>query len=78
MPRLAKPFTTPRRTDSKTFQITLNPACGLHQRVCAEWYRRSFHDFPDDLANHRNPKICDEPFLPYNTPLTIFAISCSL
>jgi len=56
MPRLAKPFTTPRRTDSKTFQVTLNPACGLPQRVCNEWRRRSFHDLPDDLANYRNPK----------------------
>jgi len=56
MPRLAKPFTTPRRTDSKTFQVTLNPACGLPQRVCNEWRRRSFYDLPDDLASYRNPK----------------------
>jgi integrase/recombinase XerD len=56
MSRLSKPFTTPRRTDSKTFQLTLNVSCGLPKRVCDEWRRKSFHDFPDDLANHRNPK----------------------
>jgi hypothetical protein len=24
--------------------------------VCDEWYRRSFQQFPPELANHRNPK----------------------
>jgi integrase len=56
MSRSRKPFTTPRRTDSKTFQITLNDSCGLPKRVCDEWRRKSFHDFPNELANHRNPK----------------------
>ena len=56
MPKLAKPFNTPRRADSKTFQVTLNPTCGLPARVCAEWQRRSFYDLPEVLANHRNPK----------------------
>jgi len=38
MPRPAKPFVTPRRVDSKTFQLTLNPTCGLppgYARVAA-------------------------------------------
>jgi integrase len=56
MPKSAKPFTTPRRSDSKTFQITLNESCGLPKRVCDEWCRRSFKEFPDDLANYRHPK----------------------
>jgi hypothetical protein len=56
MSRVAKPFITPRRSDSKTFQLTLNTACGLPSRVCAEWRRRSFHDLPDELAQHRSPK----------------------
>ena len=56
MSRLPKPFNTPRRTDSRTYQITLNKTCGLPARVCDEWRRRSFQDFPDDLAQYRNPK----------------------
>ena len=56
MSKSAKPFTTPMRNDSKTFQLTLNPSCGLPRRVCEEWRRRSFQDFPDDLAQFRAPK----------------------
>jgi integrase/recombinase XerD len=56
MSRAAKPFITPRRSDSKTFQLTLNTACGLPGRVCAEWRRRSFQDLPDELSQYRNPK----------------------
>ena len=56
MARPQKPFTTPRRNDSKTFQLTLNPSCGLPARVCHEWRRKSFQDFPDELFQHRNPK----------------------
>jgi len=56
MAKSAKPFITPRRNDSKTFQLTLNPSCGLPQRVCDEWRRRSFHDLPDDLSQFRFPK----------------------
>jgi len=56
MARLPKPFTVRKRNDSKTFQITLNVPCGLPYRVCLEWSRRSFQDFPDDLAKYRNPK----------------------
>jgi len=56
MARPKKPFTTPKRNDSKTFQLTLNPSCGLPSRVCLEWKRRSFQFFPDELAQHRNPK----------------------
>jgi integrase/recombinase XerD len=56
MSKSAKPFITPKRSDSKTFQITLNPSCGLPQRVCAEWKRRSFQDLPEDISSYRNPK----------------------
>jgi integrase/recombinase XerD len=56
MARTPKPFTTPRRNDSRTFQLTINPSCGLPGRVCDEWKRRSFHDLPDELAQYRNPK----------------------
>jgi integrase len=56
MPRPPKPFVVPRRSDFKTFQITLNPICGLPENVCHQWKRRSFQDFPMELAQYRNPK----------------------
>ncbi|MDR0451733.1 MAG: tyrosine-type recombinase/integrase, partial [Treponema sp.] len=33
-----------------------NPASGLPRKVCLDWQRRSFQDFPDALAQYRNPK----------------------
>jgi integrase len=54
--RTPRPFSTPRRNDSKTFQITLKHTCGLPERVCAEWRRRSFLDLPEELAQYRNPR----------------------
>ena len=56
MARTPKPFTVRKRNDSRTFQITLNPSCCLPVRVCQEWMRRSFQDFPDELVQYRNPK----------------------
>jgi hypothetical protein len=56
MAKSAKPFTTPRRNDSKTFQLTLNPSCGLPRRVCEEWRRRTFQELPDNLSQFRAPK----------------------
>jgi integrase/recombinase XerD len=56
MPRPQKPFFTRRRTDSKTFLFSINPASGLPRKVCLDWQRRSFQDFPDALAQYRSPK----------------------
>ncbi|MDR3191883.1 MAG: hypothetical protein LBT87_02330, partial [Treponema sp.] len=56
MPRVPKPFITPRRNDAKTYQISLNPSSGLPERICQEWKRRSFQDFPPELAQYRYPK----------------------
>jgi hypothetical protein len=56
MPRPQRPFTVKRRNDSKTFQFTINPTSGLPRKVCQDWRRRSFQDFPDILAQYRNPK----------------------
>jgi integrase/recombinase XerD len=56
MPRPPKPIVIAKRNDSKTFQFTLNFTCGLHERVCAEWRRRSFQDLPAELVQFRNPK----------------------
>jgi integrase len=54
--RTPRPFSTPRRSDSKTFQLTLKHTCGLPERVCAEWQRRSFLDLPEELSQYRSPK----------------------
>jgi len=56
MSRSKKPFTVTRRKDSKTYQLSLNTSCGLPERVCNEWKRKSFQLLPEELANHRQPK----------------------
>jgi len=54
MGRIAEPFIVHERGNS--FQITLNPTCGLPHRVCAEWKRRSINTLPDELFSYRQPK----------------------
>jgi integrase len=56
MPKSPKPFIVIKRTDSKTFRLTINSTSGLPGRVCAEWRRRSFQDLPDELSPYRTPK----------------------
>ena len=56
MAKLPRPFVIEKRTDSKTFRLTVNFTSGLPERVCAEWRRRSFQDLPDELAHYRDPK----------------------
>jgi hypothetical protein len=56
MPRPKKPFVIQKRKGSKTFLLTLNTTSGLPSRTCREWNRRSFQDFPAELAIHYNPK----------------------
>jgi hypothetical protein len=45
-----------KRKDSKSFILTLNTTSGLPDRVCREWNRRSFQNFPAELVMHYNPK----------------------
>jgi integrase len=56
MSRSQKPFTTPHRRDSKTFQLTINPASGLPDKICWNWQRKSFQDLPGELSKYRNPR----------------------
>jgi hypothetical protein len=56
MAKLPKPFVVTKRTDSKTFRLTINLTSGLPERVCAGWRRVSFQDLPDELAQYRAPK----------------------
>jgi len=54
MGRVAEPVIVHKR--GKSFQFTINSTCGLPQRVCDEWRRRSFKALPEDLSNYQNPK----------------------
>jgi integrase/recombinase XerD len=56
MAKLPRSFVIVKRSNANTFQFTLNHAFGLHERVCKEWRRKSFHDLPEELAQYRNPK----------------------
>jgi len=53
---MPKPYSIIRRTDSKSYRLTLHPSCGLPERVCDEWFRKSFKHLPTELANHRYPQ----------------------
>ena len=55
MGRIANPYNITER-ETGTFQFTLNPTCGLPQRVCNEWLRKGFNALPAELVNYRNPK----------------------
>jgi hypothetical protein len=56
MPRPKKPFVVQKRKNSKIYLLTLNTTSGLPARVCREWNRRSFQNFPTELVIHYNPK----------------------
>jgi hypothetical protein len=56
MAKLSKPFVVTKRTDSKTFRLTINFTSGLPERVCTEWCRGNFQDIPDELAQYRATK----------------------
>ena len=56
MPKSQKPFVVTRRKDSKTFQFSLNPPCGLPERVCRDWRWASFQKFPPELVQYASPK----------------------
>jgi integrase len=56
VPRPRKPFVVQKRRESKTFLLTLNTTSGLPARICNEWKRKSFQNFPPELIIHGNPK----------------------
>jgi len=56
MPRPKKPFVVQKRKGSKTFLLTLNDTSGLPQKICDEWQRKSYQNFPHELIIHSNPK----------------------
>ena len=54
--RIPEPFTIRWREDRKTFLFSINKTSGLPKRVCDEWQRRSFSQFPDELIQYRSAK----------------------
>ena len=56
MSGMPEPFTVSSRSDSQTYQLTLNLTSGLPAQVCTEWRRRSFLNFPDEIAMYRHPE----------------------
>jgi len=56
MSRPKKPFVIQKRNDYKTYLVTLNVTSGLSKKVCDEWKRKSFQNFPQELAVYSNPK----------------------
>ena len=56
MARPKSPYTYKKRIDTKCYQFTLNPSCGLPEKTCKKWQRKSFLKLPDELAIYRNPK----------------------
>lgn len=56
MPRPKRPFVVQKRKGSKSFILTLNETSGLPSRICKEWQRKSFQNFPPELILHSNPR----------------------
>jgi integrase len=60
MPRPKKPCVIQERKGtkkgSKFYILTLNTTSGLPKKVCDQWQRKSFQNFPPELAIHSNPK----------------------
>jgi integrase len=54
--RQKEPYVIQKRKGSKTFILTLNITSGLPSRVCDEWRRKSFQNFPLELVLYSNPK----------------------
>jgi len=50
MARTPQPFVVHKRKDTKTLQFSINYTCGLQERICAEWQRKSFQNLPAELA----------------------------
>ena len=56
MSRPKSPFVIEKRTDSKSFVLTINTTSGLPPRICKKWNRKSFQHFPGELVNYSCPK----------------------
>jgi len=56
MPRQKKPFVVQKRKNTKTYILTLNETSGLPDRICKEWQRKSFQNFPHELISYSCPK----------------------
>ena len=55
MPRPKEPFVVQKRSGYKSFILTLNETSGVSPRICKEWQRKSFQNFPPELITHSTP-----------------------
>jgi len=55
MPRPKEPFVVQKRSGYKSFILTLNETSGVPPRICKEWQRKSFQNFPPELITHSTP-----------------------
>lgn len=56
MPKIPGPFSVRCRPDVATWQVSLDPSCGLPRETCQKWQRKSFASLPDELARWRSPE----------------------
>nr|AGS53522.1 integrase-recombinase [uncultured bacterium contig00055] len=56
MARSPEPYVISLRLDTNTFQITINPSSGVSRDICRLWRRKSFQNFPAELAQFRDAK----------------------
>jgi integrase/recombinase XerD len=56
MPRHQRPFIVFKRKASKYWYVTINRTSGLPEKVCRNWQRKSFVNFPPELLAYSNPK----------------------
>jgi len=56
MPRPKRPIVVEKSTRYKTYYLTINTSSGLPSRICKEWHRKSFQNFPPELATYCFPK----------------------
>ena len=56
MAKTPEPYIIHKRKDCNTYQFSLNLTCGLPDRICQEWKRKSFQALPSELAQYMHPK----------------------
>ncbi|MDR2518494.1 MAG: site-specific integrase [Spirochaetaceae bacterium] len=56
MPKIPKPYIVEKRAGYATYRLSISISSGLPRRVCAEWRRKSFKNFPDELGMYRCPR----------------------
>ena len=56
MAKIPKPYIVEKRAPYATYRLSISMSSGLPRRICAEWRRKSFKNFPDELGMYRCPR----------------------